>query len=60
VQTDIEFLAEEMFELFRADENLREMKIAENPFPVKTEREAAVEEKNLPVFRAIFERVTIK
>ena len=54
VQTDIEFLAEEMFELFRERADLREIKITENPFPVKTEREAAVEEKDLPVFRAIF------
>lgn len=56
VQTDIEFLAEEMFELFRANENLREIPIAENPFPVKTERESAVEEKNLPVYRAMYEK----
>jgi tRNA (guanine-N7-)-methyltransferase len=56
VQTDIEFLADEMFELFRANENLREMLIEENPFPIKTERENAVEEKSLPVYRAIFEK----
>ncbi|HEX8287020.1 MAG TPA: tRNA (guanosine(46)-N7)-methyltransferase TrmB [Pyrinomonadaceae bacterium] len=54
VQTDIEFLAEEMFDLFRENADLREIKIKENPFPVKTEREAAVEEKDLPVFRAMF------
>ena len=54
VQTDIEFLADEMFELFRKAENLREIKVTENPFPVKTEREAAVEEKSLPVYRALF------
>ncbi len=54
VQTDVDFLAEEMFEIFRANQNLRESKIAENPFPVKTERESAVEEKNLPVYRAMF------
>jgi tRNA (guanine-N7-)-methyltransferase len=54
VQTDIEFLAEEMFELFRANENLREVSIKDNPFPVKTEREKAVEEKDLPVFRTMF------
>ncbi len=57
VQTDIEFLAEEMFELFRADENLREIEIETNPFPVKTERESAVEEKKLPIYRRIFERI---
>jgi tRNA (guanine-N7-)-methyltransferase len=56
VQTDIEFLAEEMFALFRSDEELREVKITENPFPVKTEREKAVEDKDLPVFRAMFTR----
>ena len=54
VQTDIEFLAEEMFELFRADKRLTEVKTSENPFPVKTEREKAVEDKSLPVFRKIF------
>ncbi len=52
VQTDIESLAEEMFELFQRDERLR--KHAENPFPVKTERERAVEDKNLPVFRRLY------
>jgi tRNA (guanine-N7-)-methyltransferase len=54
VQTDIEFLAEEMFDLFRQREELREISITENPFPVKTEREKAVEEKDLPVFRTMF------
>ena len=54
VQTDIEFLAEEIFELFEANNNFERIDIAENPFPVKTEREAAVEEKNLPIYRTIF------
>jgi tRNA (guanine-N7-)-methyltransferase len=54
VQTDIEFLAEEMFELFRVDERLHKEAISENPFAVKTERERAVEEKELPVYRALF------
>jgi tRNA (guanine-N7-)-methyltransferase len=54
VQTDIEFLAEEMFGLFRADERFREEPVEQNPFPVKTERERAVEEKSLPVFRSSF------
>ncbi|MEP7211938.1 MAG: tRNA (guanosine(46)-N7)-methyltransferase TrmB [Acidobacteriota bacterium] len=57
VQTDIEFLAEEMFELFRSVENLKESAAAANPFPVKTERETAVEEKSLPVYRAIFVKI---
>lgn len=56
IQTDIEFLADEMFVLFRANEKLNETATAENPFPIKTEREAAVEEKNLPVYRTIFQK----
>ena len=54
VQTDIEFLAEEMFGLFRENENLQEIEVNENPFPVKTEREKAVEDKDLPVYRRMF------
>jgi len=54
VQTDIEFLAEEMFELFRNKERLTEISVTENPFPEKTEREKAVEEKGLPVYRTTF------
>ena len=54
VQTDIEFLAEEMFELFRVDDRFHEIAIDGNPFPVKTEREKAVEEKSLPVYRAMW------
>lgn len=56
IQTDIEFLADEMFVLFRANTKLKENATAENPFPIKTEREAAVEEKNLPVYRTIFQK----
>lgn len=54
VQTDIEFLSDEMFVLFRANENFDEIAIEENPFPVKTEREMAVEDKGLTVYRAMF------
>ncbi|MGI8468805.1 MAG: tRNA (guanosine(46)-N7)-methyltransferase TrmB [Pyrinomonadaceae bacterium] len=57
VQTDVEFLAGEIFELFRENKFFREISISENPFPVKTEREKAVEEKHLPVHRAIFEKI---
>jgi tRNA (guanine-N7-)-methyltransferase len=56
IQTDIEFLADEMFELFRSDKRFSEKTISENPFLVKTEREKAVEEKDLPVFRTSFTR----
>ena len=54
IQTDIEFLADEMFALFRADERYSESSTDANPFPVKTEREKAVEDKGLPVFRTSF------
>jgi tRNA (guanine-N7-)-methyltransferase len=54
VQTDIEFLAGEMFEMFRSNKLLHEVECADNPFPVKTEREQAVEDKELPVHRRIF------
>ena len=54
VQTDIEPLAEEMFEQFRGVNAFREESIELNPFPVKTERELAVEAKDLPIYRAIF------
>lgn len=54
VQTDIESLAEEMFELFRGNKGLQEIEINANPFPVRTERETAVEDKGLPVYRAVF------
>jgi len=54
IQTDVDFLAEEMFEIFRANPSLREIEISENPFAVKTEREMAVEEKGLPIYRTTF------
>jgi tRNA (guanine-N7-)-methyltransferase len=54
VQTDIEFLADEMFELFRTAAKLIEEPTSENPFPIKTEREKAVEDKSLPVYRTMF------
>ena len=52
VQTDIEFLAEEMFALF--EEKFARTDITENPFPIKTEREISVENRDLPIFRAMF------
>ena len=57
IQTDVEFLAVEMCLIFRENTNLREIEINENPFPVKTERENAVEERSLPVYRRMFEKI---
>jgi tRNA (guanine-N7-)-methyltransferase len=56
VQTDIEFLAEEMFELFRVDNRFVEAAITDNPFPVKTERERSVVDKGLKVYRAMWQK----
>jgi len=53
VQTDIEVLADEIFALFRSRPELREGGLPANPFPpVRTEREKAVEDKGLRVYRA--------
>ncbi len=56
IQTDVDFLAEEMFAVARLDSGLREIEIDENPFAIKTERENAVEEKGLPIYRRMFEK----
>jgi len=57
IQTDVDFLAQEMFAVFRENTKLREIEISESPFQVKTERENAVEEKNLPIYRKTFQKV---
>ena len=56
VQTDIEVLAVEIFELFQNNRNLEEYAVPENLFPVKTEREIAVEERNMSVYRAMWQK----
>ena len=56
MQTDIESLAEEIVDLFGENRFLKQIAIDGNPFPVKTEREKAVEDKGLPVYRATFEK----
>jgi tRNA (guanine-N7-)-methyltransferase len=56
VQTDIEFLADEMFDLFGGVTVLKEMEVVGDPFPIMTEREKAVRDKGRPVYRAIWEK----
>lgn len=56
VQTDVDFLAEEMFNQFRQKSDLREVEVSANPFPVKTEREKAVEEKKMTIYRRMFKK----
>ncbi len=55
-QTDIDFLAEDVIEKFEDTGEYSASDIDTSPFPVKTERETAVEKKSLPVFRFIIER----
>jgi len=45
-----------MLELFRSNCVFGEIKIDENPFLIRTEREKAVEDKDLSVFRSLFQR----
>ena len=56
VQTDVEFLAEEMSGLFEQYGHFRRIETKANILPVKTEREISVENRDLPVFRAVFEK----
>jgi len=56
IQTDIEFLAAEMFALFVASERLVEVPLAGDLFPIKTERELAVESKGLRIYRKLFKK----
>jgi tRNA (guanine-N7-)-methyltransferase len=60
VQSDVAEVAEEICGFFLEDPAFKPLKnkaLKKNPFPVKTEREAAVEEKGRPVYRAMFEKV---
>jgi len=54
IQTDIKSLFDEMISTFVSLETLTKKDIDENPFGVRTEREIAVEEKQLPVYRTLF------
>jgi tRNA (guanine-N7-)-methyltransferase len=59
LQTDVEFVAEEMAEVFRESGRFELREFDSNPLPVKTEREIAVENKGLPVYRCIATLKTI-
>ena len=54
IQTDVEFLAEEMVDLFKEIGELEYTKPPDSLMPVKTEREKSVESRDLPVYRALF------
>jgi tRNA (guanine-N7-)-methyltransferase len=57
VQTDIESLFEEIVGLFADSGHFSREQISENPFPVQTEREKAVEANELAVHRSAFTRL---
>lgn len=56
LQTDVDFIAEEMLDAFIETDELVSEALKENPLPVKTEREIAVENKGLPVYRYLLRR----
>ncbi len=57
IQTDVEFLAEEMFELFDQSGHFDQIDTKENILPIKTEREKSVENRNLPIYRSLFKKI---
>lgn len=63
VQSDVEETAAEICEKFEQNPNFQRTHagkwLAENPFPIKTERETVVEAQDLPIFRAMFERKAV-
>jgi len=54
VQTDIESLAKEMFKLFEQTEKFEHFETKESILPIKSEREKSVENRNLPIYRALY------
>lgn len=55
VQTDVDFLAGEISEVFESNK-FAGKSLESNPLPVKTEREISVENRSLPVFRFRFKK----
>ncbi len=54
IQTDIEFLAKEMFGLFEQTGKFVHFKTGESILPIKSEREKSVENRDLSVYRKIY------
>jgi tRNA (guanine-N7-)-methyltransferase len=57
VQSDVSDVFEEICGFFAAHPNFGKLRNKKNPFPIKTERENAVEEKGLPIYRAMFKKI---
>lgn len=56
LQSDVEFVQNEMVKHFQNNSHFSEQPIASNPFPVPTEREIATYNKNQPVYRSLFKK----
>lgn len=58
IQSDVKEVFDEIIEFFDESSDFEKLDgdVKENIFPIKTERENAVEEKGLPVYRAIFRK----
>lgn len=54
LQSDLEFLAQEMCDLLGAHPQLQRVENAQSPFEAKTEREISVENRGLEIYRALF------
>lgn len=58
LQTDVEFLLDEMLAIFEESGIFSIEELAESPYQIKTEREKAVENKGEPVYRYELKRNT--
>jgi tRNA (guanine-N7-)-methyltransferase len=54
VQTDIDFLMEEIKSIFDASGEFSSHEVDQSPFPVKSEREKSVLARGLPIYKMIF------
>lgn len=56
IQTDVEFLASEMLEIFKKKNTFSQIDVKENPFAVITEREKSVKGRSLEIYRSMFKK----
>ena len=56
LQSDVEFVQNEMVKHFQNNSHFTQQQLETNPFPVPTEREIATYNKNEPVYRSLFKK----
>lgn len=56
LQSDVEFVQNEMVKHFHSYSHFTQEPLETNPFPVPTEREIATYQKNQPVYRSLFHK----